>query len=129
RRGRGPPRWPRAGGGRGAPGAGCARAGSTPAASAGRPPRGARRWRRGHPAGALRSFEEGAGARFGAALGHLGRLLVFLLLERLLARVEDAADPEVEVVRARRRLPRRLVGDAAVAGELVQALADGLHAV
>src|SRR5438034_5895029 len=100
-----------------------------PAARAGRPPRGARRWRRGQPAGALRSFEEGAGARFGAALGYLGRLLVFLLLERLLARGEDAADPEVEVVRARRRLPRRLVGDEAITEELEQALVEGLHPV
>src|SRR6058998_2548873 len=100
-----------------------------PAARAGRPPRGARRWRRGRPAGALRSFEEGAGARFGAALGYLGRLLVFLLLERLLARGEDAADPEVEVVRARRRLPRRLVGHEAITEELEQALVEGLHPV
>src|SRR5207244_11739757 len=98
------------------------------AARGGRPPPGARPRRR-PDALPLRSSEEGAGARRAGPRHHVGGLLVLLLLERLLARGEDATDLEVEVVRARRRLARRLVGDEALAVEPEQALVEGLHAV
>ena len=61
--------------------------------------------------------------------GDTGARSVAPLLERLLARREDAADLEVEVVGVGRRFPRGLVRDDPVPVELQQALVEGLHAV